>query len=352
MTSPRASQTCVAFRLGALGDVVLTTGVLDWWHRQYGYSFIFITRPGPASILRGHPAIKRVVPIPEERLHGTSWLQTALQLSREYAGNPLLDLHGTLRSRLLSTLWRGPVERYPKFGLQRRLYHRLRLEPFRRFLERTNVPQRYSLALENIPPEPEELLPQIRTDHRDQARANVLLHGCSRPLVALHPYATHPDKAWPREHWRVLARLLTDAGLDWFVMGHNGSPLFPDRTPESSGDAPGRDLTNTTSLSEACALLSRSDVLVTNDSGPMHLAAGVGTPVAALFGPTSRAWGFYPAGPHDVILERPMTCRPCSLHGKNHCSNNRECLRSITPQSVLQAVQTILASAAASQPPR
>jgi ADP-heptose:LPS heptosyltransferase len=60
----------------------------------------------------------------------------------------------------------------------------------------------------------------------------------------------------------------------------------------------------------------------------------VGTPVVALFGPTSRAWGFYPSGPFDAVLERALGCRPCSLHGTTTCRNGRECLTAIEPEEV------------------
>ncbi|WP_022662514.1 glycosyltransferase family 9 protein [Paucidesulfovibrio longus] len=346
MTSLPASQTCVAFRLGALGDVVLTTGVLDYWKRTRGLSFVFITRPGPAEILAGHPAIERIVTPDESDLKGTAWLRASARLAREFKGMPLIDLHGTLRSRMLSCRWRGPVHRYPKFGLSRRLFHRLRLDVLRRRLERTNVPQRYALALESSPPPAQELLPRILPDRDALLRAEALLGPLDatprpRPLVALHPYATHPDKAWPREHWLALAALLDAEGLDWFVLGRDREPLFPDLRGETA-DSRSRDLTNASNLREACALLSRADVLVTNDSGPMHLAAGVGTPVVALFGPTSRAWGFYPAGPCDTILERKMPCRPCTLHGRNRCTGGRGCLRDTAPEQALEAVRDAL----------
>ncbi|MGE4291830.1 MAG: glycosyltransferase family 9 protein [Desulfovibrio sp.] len=347
MTVPRASQTCVAFRLGALGDVVLTTGVLDFWRRTRDLSFVFITRPGPAEILAGHPAIEHLVTPSEAQLKGSAWIRMAAQLAREFQGLPLLDLHGTLRSRILAARWRGPVHRYPKFGLSRRLFHRLRLDSLRRRLECTNVPQRYALALESAPPPKSELLPRIVPGADEFDRAKTLLGPLAaterpRPVVALHPYATHPDKAWPREHWLALADLLEAEGLDWFVLGQDTAPLFPE---QSAGPdlARNHDLTNASNLREACALLSLADALVTNDSGPMHLAAGVGTPVAALFGPTARAWGFYPAGPHDIILERAMACRPCTLHGQNRCKGGRGCLRQIAPEEVLEAVRTILA---------
>ena len=339
MPKTPASQTCVAFRLGALGDVVLTTGVLDYWHREHNLSFIFITRPGPAEILLGHPAVERVIVPDEADLKGAAWIGAAARLASRFKGRPLFDLHGTLRSRILAGRWKGPVYRYPKFGLSRRLFHRLRWASLRERLESTNVPQRYALALENTPPPTRELLPRIELADAEIEQAQALLAPLDlhpsrqRPLVALHPYATHPDKAWPREHWQSLAALLDAQDLDWIVVGRDGSPLFPERA---------NDLTNRTSLRTVCALLSLTDALVTNDSGPMHLASGVGTPVAALFGPTSRAWGFYPTGIRDVILERNMSCRPCTLHGDNECTGGRQCLRGIEPGDVFTALLGML----------
>ncbi|MGE4506360.1 MAG: glycosyltransferase family 9 protein [Desulfovibrionaceae bacterium] len=339
-------QTACALRLSALGDVVLTTGVLDYWHRTRGLSFIFLTRPGPAEVLVGHPAIERVVVLDGPELSGAAWLRRGAELAREFSGLPLIDLHGTLRSRLLALRWRGPVRRYPKLGLERRAYDRFRLDAVRQRLERTCVTQRYALALEAEPPSPAELLPVIALAPEETAQATARLlaiqEGASRQeaarqgaasagagVVALHPYATHPNKAWPREHWAALASALSQAGVRWFVVGRGEAPLLP-------GDP--RDLTGRTSLRETCALLRAADALVTGDSGPMHLAAGVGTPVVALFGPTHRAWGFAPQGPADVVLERAMDCRPCSLHGARPCPGEHACLAAITPGEVLEAL--------------
>lgn len=77
------------------------------------------------------------------------------------------------------------------------------------------------------------------------------------------------------------------------------------------------DFTNRTDLRQLIALLAQADALVTGDSGPMHLASGVSTPVVALFGPTCREWGFFPTGENDRVLQAPLACRPCSLHGQN-----------------------------------
>lgn len=333
--NPTLPENWAVFRLSALGDLVLTTGPLAWWHRHRGLRFTVITRTSLVPVLAGHPAVDRVMGLDDAALRREPWMIQARRLAGELSGLGLLDLHGTLRSRLLSAVWKGPVRRYPKAGLTRRLYRLTRWGFLRRGLEALNVPQRYALALEQEAPPAAELLPLIRLTPEELARGAQLASaaGALPGFAALHPYATHANKAWPREHWLALTELLGQVGIPWLVLGRDPEPLFP-------GDP--RDLTNATDLRGTCALLARAGVLVTNDSGPMHLASAVATPVAALFGPTSRAWGFYPAGPRDRVLEREVPCRPCSLHGAQPCPEGRVCLAAIAPGQVLEAVQNVL----------
>ena len=66
------------------------------------------------------------------------------------------------------------------------------------------------------------------------------------------------------------------------------------------------------SLQETGALLTRAAALVSGDTGVMHMATGVGTPVVALFGPTVEQFGFFPYNAHASVVERDLACRPCS----------------------------------------
>lgn len=335
MSSSGDTTLKVVFRLSHMGDVALTTGVLSHWHETLGDSYIFITRKGNAQLLENHPAVAKIITVDSATLRTGTWLKRARALAKEYANHTLIDLHGTLRSRILSLFWRGPVHRYPKFDLTRRLYDRTHAVRYRKVLEATNVPQRYAMALGSKPPLPGALVPRIYLSEFEQDDATLRLQHLtdSKPLVALHPYATYPAKQWPREHWRALTGLLASAGMDWIIVGRDTSPLF---------DKHERDLTNQTDLREICAILSRADMLITADSGPMHLACGVDTPVLALFGPTAKSWGFYPAGPRDRVLERNLDCRPCSLHGGKACPEEFECLTGISPDEVMTTAQEIL----------
>ncbi|WP_316901638.1 glycosyltransferase family 9 protein [Pseudodesulfovibrio indicus] len=335
MNPTAAERTPVVFRLGHMGDVALITGVLSHWHRTHGETFVVVTREGNLPLLENHPAVTGTVGLTDKDLTDSGWLRRTGELARRFAGAPFYDLHGTLRSRMLALRWKGEVRRYPKFGITRRLFERTRSDRFRAKLETLNVPQRYALARDDAPPPREVLLPTVHLTETEQAEAATRLAplSSSKPLVALHPYATHPSKQWPMESWIALTALLDGAGFDWFVVGRNQTPLLPDHD---------RDLTNATGLRATCALLGRADLLVTGDSGPMHLAAGVGTPVVALFGPTARAWGFYPAGSRDTVLEHALACRPCSLHGAKQCTRGFECMTLTRPEAVLDAVRAVL----------
>ncbi len=316
------------FRASALGDVTLTTGVLDWWHRSQGLRFTVITRSALAPLLIGHPAVDEVIPVALDEIDGRDWWRKSRRIATDCAGMGFIDLHRSLRSLALTLRWEGPVRHYPKFGLTRRLYHRFPLPLLEQRLTALNVPQRYALALDASPPPAEELRPVIRLSaaETEGARAHLSHIGLHKPFVALHPFATHPDKAWPMGYWLSLIPLIERQGLDWIIVGKNPDHL-------QALDDP-RNLTGRTDLRETCALLAQALALVTADSGPMHLATAVGTPVVALFGPTSKVWGFYPSGRFDTVLEQPLACRPCSLHGSTTCKRGRECLTAIEPDEV------------------
>lgn len=340
----------LAVRFGALGDVALTTGVLAWLRANRGLTFHMLTRDRFAPLFDHHPAVERVEGLPEDQMRGLAFLATARRLVDDYQGGPgrrvhpgntaLLDLHGNLRTRLIKNLWSGLAMTYPKFALWRRLYRLTGLALAERRLLALNTPQRYSLAIEDEAPPAEALVPRLYLSAAERTWAAERLADwpggdrdaqskrAAAGLVALHPYATHALKAWPESRWRALTGLLDAAGLGWFVVGRAERPLFPDDP---------RDLTNRTDLRRTIALLGQAAVLVTGDSGPMHLAAGVDVPVVALFGPTSRAWGFYPAGARDVVLELPLPCRPCALHGQGRCARGGACLADIAPETVLAA---------------
>ena len=325
----------VVVRLNALGDVLLTTGVLRYWHEVRGLHFSVVTRESWLPLLEGHPAVSEAIGVRTEQLHGKHWLRTASCLAARFRRTTLVDLHGVQRTRLLQLLWQGEVRTYRKYALQRRLFAAWGLRRMLRPLLKHSVPQRYSLALEDQAPPREVLRPVMYITEIERSRARTLLGPEASRTVLLHPFATHPNKQWPETHWRELMQKLDAAGIAWRMIGQTASGVA------SWTDAyTGNSLINRTDLRLCAACIAESACLVSGDSGPMHMGTAVQTPVVALFGPTHQAWGFYPSGAHDQVLEVPLACRPCSLHGGSRCEHDNACMRSISADRVFKAVTT------------
>ena len=155
--------------------------------------------------------------------------------------------------------------------------------------------------------------------------------------VAMNVSARWPTKRWPAASFAEVADRLLQEGYGAVVM--IGGPDERAEVAAVSGmmKTSAIDLAGATTVGLLPALLSRAALLITNDSGPMHVATAVGTPVVALFGPTSAVrTGPYGVG-HDFLTGK-VPCSPCF---SRTCHNTLplECLRLVSPQQVLSAVR-------------
>ncbi len=327
----------VVVRLNSLGDVLLTTGVLRYWHETRGLRFTYVTRSAWLPLLKGHPAIVEGIGLHPEQLRGAVWPRTASNLAARFPRTGLIDLHGVTRTRLLQLLWLGEIRNYRKYAFHRRLFGRCNIRRMLGPLLAHSVPQRYSLALEDQAPSREALRPVLYVTEAERAAARVLLGAQTARTVLLHPFATHANKLWPEVYWRALLRQLDAAGIPWRLIGQTkpGVRSWTDAFKE-------RSLINRTDLRQSAACIAEAACLVSGDSGPMHMGTAVETPVVALFGPTHQAWGFYPSGARDQVLEVSLECRPCSLHGGSRCVRDHACMRGITVDRVFKAIKRAL----------
>ena len=162
--------------------------------------------------------------------------------------------------------------------------------------------------------------------------------------IALQPGARWANKRWPAEHFRELARKLTAqfpearlavfGGADDRALGEVIVRAAPERCLNLAGQ---------TSLLEMVEWLRRCELLITNDTGPMHVAAALRKPVIGLFGPTEpRRTG--PYGQLDNCLRQPLPCAPC-MDSRCAWTKPMECLTGISPDVVFARVQRSLALA-------
>jgi lipopolysaccharide heptosyltransferase I len=183
----------------------------------------------------------------------------------------------------------------------------------------------------------------ISLSREDVAAATTHLATCPRPRVVLHPAARWRTKLWEIPRWREVATALLAEGIGVVLTGS-----LEDRAIAQSicsGMNPRLlSLVGRLTLKQLVAVLRDVDLMVTVDSGPMHIAAAVGTPVVALFGATDpRRTG--PLGP-GRILRRELPCSPCL---QRHCriADTHRCMRDLGVAEVLAAVRVLLGSCTA-----
>ncbi len=158
-----------------------------------------------------------------------------------------------------------------------------------------------------------------------------------QPLVVLQLGASHDPKRYPLAHWLKLSQMLSQKGFAVAWAGQAGEDERPRPVPPGQAD-----FLNTTTFAELAALLSLARVVISNDSGPMHLAAALGVPVLGLFGQTSAA-RYGPFAPWGLGLQSTSECSPC--HVAVCRFGEPFCLKEISPEEVLERALDLVAQA-------
>lgn len=192
---------------------------------------------------------------------------------------------------------------------------------------------------------PDEALISLSVKPEASRRAaETLLHAGARPnavRVAIGAGASYGSaKCWPPARFAEVAnRLQSESGADVILFG-TAAETAVSQAIAAEMRRPPIDLTGKTEIADLPALLSNCRLFLGNDSGAMHLAAAVGLPVVAVFGPTDPH-GTAPVTPRSTIVQEKPYCSPCFLR---RCPTDHRCMTRVTPDAVAAAVKPWLAS--------
>lgn len=196
------------------------------------------------------------------------------------------------------------------------------------------------LAPLEITPPPTSSTPFLSVPTAAEARATHLLAPLTgNPFITIFPGASIPERRWGGERFADVASRLARQGYGIVVVGGKEDAAAGATICQASG---GLNLAARTSLAETAAILAQSALLVSGDSGVLHLAVGVGTPTVSLFGPgIAKKWA--PHGPRHRVINQEFPCSPCTRFGYTaHCPRQAACLRQITPAMVTEAALSLL----------
>ena len=327
-------------RFSAIGDIILTLPVVDALHTRFPEAEIeYLTRQENLDLVSHHPGVNRVWPF--DRSLGFSELRRLGKILRERKYDLLIDLHQSLRSIYIRAAVRPHMARsYRKLTLSRRLLELARWNTLR---DAPPVIDRYFTALEDFGVSREGRRPRLSVLDRARERsAEALLRaglGEGEGIIVLAPGASHPTKRWPPAAFAAAALALTPPGSRAVVLGGNSDREIAaevGRVMARSGAAI-VDVAGRLALGESAAVIERASLVITNDSGLMHMADALDRPLVAVFGPTSRELGFYPTGPRARVAELPLDCRPCTLHGSDSCRlQHHRCLQELPVEAVVK----------------
>jgi heptosyltransferase-2 len=338
-----AAQNVVILQTSFLGDSLLTLPLVSRVKEKLpGAKVSVLTLPKHAAVFQGAPGVDAVL-LDDKRGADSGFmglLRAASRLRREGFDLAVIP-HRSFRSALLALL--AGIPRRLGFSTSAGRFMLTDVVPFawmthdldRNLALAGPLGERRAGAAHPryvAPPPASASLQQLLTTRGAPEGAR---------LAGVHPGAAWATKRWLPERFEDLCRRLRTRGYVPVLIGGPDDRALGARLALASGAV---DLTGQTSLEDLKALMGRLSLFVTNDSGPMHLAAAAGVPVVAIFGPTTRELGFFPYGEGHKVVEAPLACRPCGLHGGRSCPEGHFlCMRLLTVDAVEKACVKALA---------
>ncbi|MBR9800979.1 lipopolysaccharide heptosyltransferase II [bacterium] len=331
----------VVIKPSALGDVVQTLPLVSVLKQKYPQAEIdWVIRSELADLLQAEPNLSEIIPY--YRQGGwKAWGDLLMQLRRRRY-DLALDFQGLLRSAAMTAATGAAL----RVGLETaREYSHLACHGLLPGTDReTPAHARYWRLAEllGLGLEPRQLNLQISEPARDAVSA--CLGNSAKPLLIVHPGAMWVTKRWPTASFAEVAlRAAEKYQMRVAIVGAGGeradADLIANAIQRANSSLEVMNLAGQTSLQELAALLSSASLVLTNDSGPMHLAAGVGTPVVGIFTCTSSVRSG-PAGDEHELVQAKVSCaasyrKQCPFSGAGHM----QCMTAVSIHQVWTAVQ-------------
>ncbi|MBU1061111.1 MAG: lipopolysaccharide heptosyltransferase II [Candidatus Omnitrophica bacterium] len=333
-------------RTDRIGDVVLSTPVITATREAFPEAYIAVmVSPKTKEIVTGNPFLNGVIVYDKKFKHRGIFKAVAFSGWLRSKGFDLaLILHSTARVNLICFLARIPK----RIGYARGKMDFLltdKLEYTKRLGEKHE--SEYSLDILrsigiNVTPSP-LVMPVKKSDEENMDN---LLKECGlakgERFIVLHPGASCVSKMWPQKNFAELGDILIGRfGVKCVLISSPDQIEIGKKVRDLMKDKP-LFLCGRTSLGELASLFKRASLFISNDSGPVHIASAVGTPLISIFGRNEK--GLSPTrwkalGDKSVVLHKEVGCKECLAH---NCKKGFLCLRSVTVEEVVEKAGELL----------
>ena len=334
-------------RLSAIGDVVHALSVVVPLKKHYpGCRITWMIEEEAADILRSYSGIDRVIVLRRKRWlrqlksgqvtkalrQATAFVKTLR--SMEY--DLVLDFQGLFKSGIVSFLSRSKRKIGYKNAREGSSLFYSEKAPATDFND--HAIKRHQVILKHLGINDPEISYEPFFNVSDERAVDNLLDNIGvdrgKLLVTVHPAATWKTKVWPKEKVVELCdRLVNEFSCQVVLVGsYAEEPFLTDMASKAKNEV--KNLAGKTKLSELACLISKSDLLVTTDSGPMHIACASASPVVAIMGPTAP-WRTGPFGDDYRVVRHDLSCSPCFK--RTECPlMHHNCMKEISVEEVFK----------------
>ena len=295
-----------------------------------------ITTPASAILFKYNPYVRNLYTFDKKQLV-KKWFNffKLVRLLRRERFELAVSAHLSLTTSLLLILGGIPVR--VGFARQRGLTDPVQLPESGMHMTRRYLHLLSLFGYHSLNPQT-ELFWSEKEDEKAGQFLSSLIESPS-PKIGIAPGSVWATKRWPADYFIQLLQFLGDKEYQFVFLGGPEDRNLCERIITQSGQK-ALNGAGALNLLESAAVIQKLDLMISNDSAPLHMANAVQTPVFAIFGPTVERFGCFPIGPKDRVFEVDLYCRPCSKHGSNTCPEGHfRCMLEIKPEMVAGRVR-------------
>ncbi|MFH1759746.1 MAG: lipopolysaccharide heptosyltransferase II [bacterium] len=334
-------RNILIIRLSSIGDIILTTPLIRAVHNKFPLARIhYLIFQEYSQLVKYNPHISKVVELP--RVRGLAEYKYLGKVLRAQRYDMVIDLHSNLRSFLIK--FYGGLNN--SFMINKNYLKRWLLVCLKKNIYKTpySVVNKYFKCVGGLEITEDEKGNELMIDNDTRIKVSRLLseHNYKNKVIGIAPRSNWETKCWPLNNYTILAKDLLKEGFHIILFGTSSERSACEKIrqaclPEIWNTCGNLDLISCAELIRKC------NVLISNDSGPMHIASAVQTPVVAIFGNTCEEFGFYPYHCKSRVISLKMPCKPCHHIGRNKCPKNHfTCMEDIKPERVFGEVLKLL----------
>ncbi len=324
----------LVIRFSSIGDIVLTTPVVRILKQQVkGAEVHFLTKNSFVTLLKANPYIDKV--------HGTDGsLNDVMETLKEENYDGIIDLHNNLRSLKVKTLLGKPSTSFDKLNFKKWMLVNLKVNR----LPAMHIVDRYLKSISHLNVFNDLKGLDYFIDNNDEVNLDVFPEKFKRGYIALVVGANHATKKMPAEK---LADIIKTLNFPTLILGGAGDKEEGEFIAKNNSEI-AINTSGNFSINQSASLIKQAEVVITHDTGLMHIAAAYNKKIVSLWGNTVPEFGMTPYMPQcpgnsEILEVKNLSCRPCSKIGYKECPKKHfNCMNHLQNADVVHAVNRFL----------